>query len=237
MPAFFYQGELLEGKSIYLSEEESLHCTKVLRLQKQNYVEVLNGQGAVYRGVISGDGKKKVCVDLLNELSGTNSKRDYYLHVAIAPTKNTDRIEWFVEKAVEIGIDQISFFHSIHSERKKIRTDRCIKRAISALKQSKNPILPKINELVSFGEVIENVKETQKFLAFEKSETSESLLKSLQKKSSYFVIVGPEGGFHETEINLAKEQDFVLASLANFTLRTETAGISICSMVNALHLL
>lgn len=236
MPAFYYDGELAENESIYLSEEESLHCTRVLRLQKQDQIEVLNGRGQLFSGVIISDAKKKVGVALKTHVINKNNSRDYFLHIAIAPTKNTDRIEWFIEKSVEIGIDKISFFYSTYSERKKLRLDRLKKRAISAIKQSRNPLLPIISDVLSFEQVLKTATETQKFIAYARTETSSSLLKLIEPKGNYLVIIGPEGGFSEMEIDTALKNNFQLANLGNHILRTETAGISTCSMINAIHL-
>ncbi len=234
MPTFFYNGELLQNSRISLSEEESLHCIKVLRLQQRDNVKILNGKGQIFNGLLSNISKKKVEVELLEPQQVFNRK--YFLHIAIAPTKSADKIEWFIEKAVEIGIDKISFFYSKYSERKKLRTDRIKRRAISALKQSGNPILPEINELTSFEKTFENIKEDQRFIAFEKTKPNDSLLKQIDYENSYFVLIGPEGGFNKKEVELAIENGCQTASLANYVLRTETAGVATCSMLNAVHL-
>jgi 16S rRNA (uracil1498-N3)-methyltransferase len=234
MSAFYYQGRLAKDTSIQLSEEESLHCTKVLRLSSGDAVEIMNGDGQVFSGILAGHNKKKVGV-LLTKESKTHL-RSYFLHIAIAPTKNTDRIEWFIEKAVEIGIDKISFISSRYSERKNIRIERIQKRAISALKQSGNPILPQINDIIPFKQVFQNINESQRFLAYEQTETNESFFSKANLNGSYFVLVGPEGGFSEDELALAKNEECQLVSLGENRLRTETAGIATCFAINTKHL-
>jgi len=233
MTAFYYQGDLNLKDTIILSEAESLHCTKVLRLKNGGQVEIMNGQGKIFKGTIIKQEKKQVHVTL-EELKDA-PKRNYYLHIAIAPTKNIDRIEWFVEKAVEIGIDRITFISSRYSERKNIRLERIIRRAISALKQSGNPVLPAFSELTPFEKIIEATDENEKFLAYEQTQTNENLFLSTTLNSSYLVLIGPEGGFSEEEIALAKQKAFNLVSLGENRYRTETAGVTTCYTMNVKH--
>lgn len=233
MTAFYYQGELNLKEIIILSETESLHCIKVLRLRNGDQVEIMNGMGKIFKGTIIKQDKKQVQVELFE--AKDIIKRDYYLHVAIAPTKNIDRIEWFVEKAVEIGIDRITFITSRYSERKNIRLERIIKRAVSALKQSGNAVLPEFSNVTPFKKIIEATDEKEKFLAYEQTQSNKNLFSSATLNSSYLVLIGPEGGFSEEEIALAKQKEFNLVSLGENRFRTETAGITTCYTMNVKH--
>jgi 16S rRNA (uracil1498-N3)-methyltransferase len=159
-------------------------------------------------------------------------KRNFHLHIAIAPTKNIDRFEWFLEKATEIGIDEITPLLTSHSERKTINAERLEKILVSAMKQSLKAYLPQLHELTTFKELIINNKTENKFIAY-CDEIQKIHLKDLATKgNNTLILIGPEGDFSPEEIKLAIENGFKVVSLGESRLRTETAGIVACHIVN-----
>ena len=230
----FYQPKIKEGIH-FLDEEESRHCVKVLRLKEGEKIIVLDGIGGRYTVNITHANHKKCEFELMK--SEQFALPNYYIHIAIAPTKNIDRTEWFVEKAVEIGIQEISFFFSDNSERKHFKTDRVIKKAISAMKQSLKMYLPTINEPVKLSDFIkrENKIGTQRFIAYVDQTNPDLLYKSVQPKQNYIVLIGPEGDFSEEELALAISHQFVKINLGESRLRTETAGIAASHILNLIN--
>jgi 16S rRNA (uracil1498-N3)-methyltransferase len=161
-------------------------------------------------------------------------KRNHYLHLAVAPTKNTDRFEWFLEKATEIGVDEITPILCEHSERKVIKDDRLEKVVISAMKQSLKAYLPKLNPLTPLKDLLNAEFEGKKFIAHCYDLDKRELKNELTESSSHLVLIGPEGDFSEEEIQLAITQQFIPVSLGESRLRTETAGVVACHTVNLL---
>lgn len=229
----FYLPGFTPGEINELPEDESKHALKVLRLSSGDIIEVTDGKGSVYLCEVK-DSDFKAC--RFKVLSQTTSKpKGYYIHVAIAPTKNADRIEWFVEKCIEIGIDEISFIQCSRSERKNINLDRIEKIAVSALKQSQTTIFPVLNPLVSFKSFIESCKDDHKFIGYLSEEHKELLQKIAPINSRYCILIGPEGDFTQDEVSLAFKNNFKPASLGNSRLRTETAGIAACHIFNIIN--
>ena len=229
----FYCPQILR-KDYFLLDEEARHCYKVLRKRAGEVIQITDGQGTFYDGKLTSLSSQKCEFEIINAKSV--KKPSFNIHIAIAPTKNIDRTEWFVEKSVEVGIDEISFLQTSYSERKKINTERIRKKTISAIKQSKRACLPKINELQKLTDLLKHPLPEQKFLAHLESDSTPYLMESASKSSHYLVLIGPEGGFSEEEILLVKKNDFQLVKLGDHRLRTETAALVACTTLNMINL-
>jgi 16S rRNA (uracil1498-N3)-methyltransferase len=226
----FFQPEI--EKKHFLNEEDSRHCVKVLRKNTNDIIHVVDGIGGLFECKISKPHEKKCEFTIISEQKNFQ-KRDIYLHIGIAPTKNADRIEWFIEKCVEIGIDEISLIQTKHSERKHQKIERLEKIAISAMKQSLKAYLPKINDLMTFESFLKNVNQNQKLIAH-LTDDAQPLVKVLEPKSSYCLLIGPEGDFAKDEVSKAQLAGFQVVTLGNSRLRTETAGVVACTIFNLL---
>ena len=224
----FYQSDI--EKTPILSEEDSRHCVKVLRKNIKDKIHVVDGVGGLFECEIVKSHEKKCEVKILS-VEREFEKRNHYLHIAIAPTKNADRIEYFIEKCVEIGIDEITLIQTKHSERKNQKTERLEKIAISAMKQSLKAYLPKINELVDFEKFIKNANFEAKFIAH-LTDDAKPLKEVVADKKEVLMMIGPEGDFTKEEIGMAKQIGFQVVTLGNSRLRTETAGVVACTVVN-----
>jgi 16S rRNA (uracil1498-N3)-methyltransferase len=218
--------------SSFLSEEESFHAIRVLRLKVGVVIHLLDGRGTRYAAKISTIEGKKVAFTGL-EVVKSETKPSYTIHLYVAPTKQMERMEWMVEKCGEFGIHGIHFFASKNSERKEIKLQRLEKTAISALKQSKNLILPKITGLHTFEEILAN-EGGEKLFAFIGNPPVAVLSKVATKDREYHVLIGPEGDFTEKESEELKINNWKPFSLGKSVLRTETAGIAVC---HGLHIL
>lgn len=231
----FYDPEI-SGDFHVLNEEESKHCTKVLRLGNGDEIYLTDGKGNMYKTEIMELHQKKTILKIL-ETFPEYGKKSYSLQIAIAPTKNTDRLEWFIEKATEIGIDEISPVICKNSERKFIKPDRLNRIAEAAMKQSYKAYHPIINEQTDFVKFIkQSLNYEQKFIAHCEDEYEKIYLgKILKKNSSAIVLIGPEGDFNPQEIELAKAAGFIPVSLGESRLRTETAGVVACGIVSVIN--
>jgi len=218
----------------FLNEEESRHCAKVLRLQKDDLIEVVDGKGCFYHAKISVPDPKKTRFVIL-ESQPEFYKRNHYLHIAVAPTKNIERLEWFIEKATEIGIDEITPILCQHSERKIINHERLNKVITSAMKQSLKAYHPKLNQLVNFSFLVKAEEKAQKWIAHCEDTKKVSIKEALLPQKKYLVLIGPEGDFSPQEINLALENGFEAITLGSSRLRTETAALEACFEVNFLN--
>lgn len=221
----------ISGTEYILNEEESKHCVKVLRLKQNDIIYLVDGNGGFYKAAISSISGKQCHLKII-ETYKAYGKRNYRLHVAIAPTKNIDRIEWFVEKATEIGIDEITPIICQRSERKIIKTERLEKIAIAAIKQSVKAYLPKINETLSFIDFIKRQNTTLKCIAHCLPENKQNLKSIIKSSNDILILIGPEGDFTSQEIELALKHNYIPVSLGESRLRTETAGITACVTVN-----
>lgn len=215
--------ELNEGEYYSLNKEESTHCIKVLRLREKDIICLTNGLGRFVFAEIS-DANPKNCSFVVNEVKDEYGKRDFRVHIAVAPTKNMNRMEWFLEKAVEMGVDKISFFIGEHSERISIKRERLEKIMISALKQSLKAYMPELNENADFRELV-NSNETKKFIAYCKPDGRTSIKESYNKGEDVLILIGPEGDFSEKEVGLALNNGFQAITLGESRLRTETAAL------------
>lgn len=227
----FYQSDI--EKTPILSEEDSRHCVKVLRKNIKDKIHVVDGVGGLFECEITKAHEKKCEVRILS-VKRDFEKRSHYLHIAIAPTKNADRIEYFIEKCVEIGVDEITLIQTKHSERKNQKTERLEKIAISAMKQSLKAYLPKVNELIDFEKFIKLVETEAKFVAH-LTDYAKPLKEVVVDKSNVLLMIGPEGDFAKDEIQLAQSSGFQVVTLGNSRLRTETAGVVACTIVNTFN--
>lgn len=213
----------INGNTANLTPDESWHCCKVLRCKAGEQIHIIDGLGAFYKGELI-TATEKQCVAHITEGPVYQKKRNYHLHLAIAPTKQIDRIEWMVEKAVEIGIDELSFLKCKNSERVNIKIDRIKKIVESAVKQSKQALIPKVNDLEEFKKVATGLADIKLIAHCEEGVKAE--LKSIEfKDRKVLVLVGPEGDFAKQEIELAKTAGFKPVSLGDTRLRSETAGL------------
>ncbi|KGN81120.1 16S rRNA methyltransferase [Porphyromonadaceae bacterium COT-184 OH4590] len=218
----FYTHNILDTG--VLSEEESYHCIKVLRMKTDDTIGIIDGIGNMYEARIVLADTKHTRVEILS-VQQDFGKRNYSLHLAVAPTKNIDRFEWLVEKSVEIGVDCITPLNCRFSERRTIKLERIEKIALSAAKQSLKAYLPKINHMTDFADLVSQSAESQRFVAHCYNLPKENLLKICKSQQSTLVLIGPEGDFSEQEIEHALRIGFRSASLSDSRLRTETAGV------------
>ena len=221
----------ISGDSLVLNETESRHCVKVLRLGKGGQVQLVDGKGGFYHAQIEIPDQKKCQLKII-EAETAYQKHGYSLHIAIAPTKNTDRIEWFIEKATEIGIDEITPLLCRFSERKNIKVERLQNIAVSAMKQSLKAYLPKVNALQKFNDLIKQPFNGNKFIAHCYAGEKAALKEKIKPGDKVLILIGPEGDFSPEEVGIAKEHGFIEISLGNSRLRTETAGIVACHTVS-----
>ncbi len=213
-----------------LSEEESQHAVKVLRLQVGDEILVVDGIGGFYKARITNPHPKHCGFEIV-ESRNDSGKRDYKLHIAIAPTKNIERLEWFIEKATEIGIDEITPIVCRFSERKIVKEERLEKIIVSAAKQSVKALFPRLNPLCTFDELLKTQSASQKFIAHCYNEEKRLLQNEIQKLKDILILIGPEGDFSKEEVEKAISLGFVPVSLGESRLRTETAGVFACSTV------
>jgi len=229
----FYCPKIL-NQEYFLLDEEARHCYKVLRKKQGDIIHITDGKGNFYDGRLTSLSPQKCEFEITNTQPA--QKVDYQIHIAIAPTKNIDRTEWFVEKCVEIGIDEISFLQSSYSERKKINTERIKKKAVSAVKQSIRAYVPKINELQKLGDFLKLPFPSDKLVAHLQDNTP-YLHKVVKKSDHYTLLIGPEGGFSTEEMIQIKSKGFQPVKLGDHRLRTETAGVVSCATLNMINLL
>lgn len=224
MKLFF--GEIHHDTAI-LNEEESHHFAKVLRGNEGNLVHVTDGKGNLAEVEITSISKKAVEGKIV-DLKTNFEQKNYYLHVAIAPTKTMERLEFFLEKATEIGIDEITFLQTFHSERKNIKIERIEKIVQSATKQSLKAYLPKVNDLIKFNEFIKQDFESfTKCIAHCESDIERTPLRRVLENNpqKILILIGPEGDFSRDEILTAEEHNFTGISLGHQRFRTETAAL------------
>ncbi|WP_421876999.1 RsmE family RNA methyltransferase [Marinoscillum sp.] len=228
---YFYQPDIAKGIH-ELPEDEHQHCTRVLRKTSGDEVGIFDGVGGMYKVLLTEVSKKQTKFEIVE--SRQLVRKSFYNHIAIAPTKNMDRIEWFVEKACELGVDEISFLLTKNSERDKLRIDRLEKKAVSALKQSKSGYLTKINELVKLDQFLSQTPSDLKFIAVVE-ENLPYYAEVLQQDRNVLTLIGPEGDFTQEESKSAVASGFRKISLGKSVLRTETAGLMASHFVNTIN--
>ena len=229
----FYTPDIT-SKTYTLSEEESKHCIKVLRLQKGSALYLVDGRGGLYEAIIDDPHPKRTSLIILKTRENYG-KRNHYLHLAVAPTKNIERFEWFLEKATELGIDEITPLICERSERKELKTDRLNKVITSAVKQSIKAYHPKLNGPVAFKDFIVSATRSHKFIAHCIDNKKFTLKEKIELNSDYLVLIGPEGDFSQAEVNAAQAAGFLPINLGTTRLRTETAALEACFEVNFLN--
>ncbi len=228
----FYNPNISENlKEITFDKEESRHIIKVLRMKAGDTFKITNGKGSFFDAQILNDNPKGCLVKIISEEK--QPPLPYQLHLAVAPTKLNDRYEWFLEKATEIGITEITPIICDHSERKTIKPERYEKIVQSAMKQSLKAFMPRLNEAISFKEFIadKSASKAVKCIAHCEETDKKSLKSVLLPKEKYLILIGPEGDFSIEEINIAKKAGFIPVALGESRLRTETAAIVACHSV------
>ncbi len=224
----FFHPEVSEGdKEVVFPKEESRHIVKVLRKKVGDQLHLTNGKGWLFTTQLIVTGQNKCMARILS--SEKEPPPSYHLHMAVAPTKMNDRYEWFLEKATEIGVHEITPIICEHSERKVVKLNRFERVLQSALKQSLHTRFPNLNEPVSFSDFSLQPRKGQKFIAHcENTEDKNLLSKRIEKNSEVTILIGPEGDFSQQEIELALEKGWEAVSLGSSRLRTETAAIVAC---------
>lgn len=225
----FYTPDILTNNE--LPDEEAGHCLRVLRLTTGDKITLTDGKGSFYEAEIAAHTNKRCTVNILSS-SLQEPLWTGHLHIALAPTKNMDRMEWLVEKITEIGVDEISFLNCRFSERKVIKLERIQKIVVSAIKQSLKARLPILNEMTNFADFVNRDFVGQKFIAHCYEQDKKILKDELNAGSDAVVLIGPEGDFSEEEVDMAMKQGFVPISLGPSRLRTETAALVACDIMN-----
>ena len=226
---FFYAPDVAVDAE--LPADEAAHCLRVLRLQAGDEIRLTDGKGMFYKAEITTATGKR-CLFKVLEAVPHPKEWSGHLHLALAPTKNMDRTEWFAEKATEIGFDELTFLNCRFSERKVIKTERISKILVSAIKQSLKARLPQLNEMTDFNKFITQPFPGQKFIAH-CYEGEKPLLKDMvHPGEDALVLIGPEGDFSEEEVRKATENGFIPISLGKSRLRTETAALVACHILN-----
>ncbi len=222
------------NQHIGLNDEESRHCTRVLRLSEGQQVIVTNGKGSWVRAsIIIADHRRVVLQQISRE--DQFGKRSYHLHMAVAPTKNIDRFEWFLEKSTECGIDEITPIICEQSERRIIKPQRLEKIMAAAMKQSLRAYLPKLNPAIDVQTFLKQQAGGQTYIAHCIATNRTNLANDYKAGSDTVIMVGPEGDFSGTEIEAAISKGFRPISLGAERLRTETAALALCIQVNTMN--
>jgi 16S rRNA (uracil1498-N3)-methyltransferase len=229
----FYAPEL-QGDRYFLDQQESKHCIKVLRMQTGDTILLTDGAGGLYTAKLENEDPRRCEVSIIKSQKGYG-KRDYHLHIAIAPTKNIGRLEWFLEKATEIGIDEITPLICQRSERKVVKPDRLVKVITSALKQSLKAYHPVLNKQTSFESFLNDKHEGDKYMAYVEEGDHPALQSLYEPERNVTILIGPEGDFSPEEVVQARKNGYKTVSLGKSRLRTETAGIVACHTIALLN--
>ncbi|BAO77539.1 16S rRNA (uracil(1498)-N(3))-methyltransferase [Winogradskyella sp. PG-2] len=226
----FYNPNISENDSNFnFDKDESRHIEKVLRKKSGDTLYITNGNGWLFEAELTLAEPKHCSVNIISKLLQT--KRSYNLHLAVAPTKINDRYEWFLEKATEIGIETITPIICDHSERKVVKTERFEKIIQSAMKQSLQCYLPKLNAPIAYKDFINQDFSGQKFIAHCEDTDRKSLKLLLKTDEDCIILIGPEGDFSVKEIEIALQHNFIPITLGETRLRTETAAIAACHSI------
>ncbi|MEN8811304.1 MAG: 16S rRNA (uracil(1498)-N(3))-methyltransferase [Flavobacteriales bacterium] len=219
---------------LFLEKEEHIHATKVLRKKEGDILSVMDGKGGLFECKLIQISSKKSLVEILGSKKFDKTNR---LHIGIAPTKNNNRMEWFLEKATEIGISEITPLLCSRSERKVLKNERMHKIILAAAKQSKSFHVPVLNEMISFSSFVKKVESKQKFVAHCEEDSEKKTLHNhnLLNTESTVILIGPEGDFTAKEIEEAKSHNFEELSLGESRLRTETAAMVACAYYNLIQ--
>jgi 16S rRNA (uracil1498-N3)-methyltransferase len=228
----FYQPDIPKGIS-HLNEDESRHAVKVLRMKAGDPLLITDGQGAFYEATIALADSRACSFTIVEQK--LSPARSFSIFIAIAPTKNIDRTEWFVEKAVELGIEQIHFIRCKNSERKTVNIERIQKIIVSAMKQSGQAWLPTCSEMKPYSEAL-SLTADQKFICYVDDQNPDQLKSMAKPNQKYLVLIGPEGDFQKEELEQAIQHGFQKVSLGTNRLRTETAALAACLTLNLINL-
>lgn len=228
----FYQSGIF-GKTINLDEKESKHCIRVLRLKKNDRVWVTDGLGTMYITYVSDD-NPKTCILTIEEIIQNYHSRHFKLHIAISPLQQVERFEWFLEKATESGIDEITPILCEHTEKKHINSERLQKILISAMKQSLKAKIPQLNPLIKLSDFIKKDFNGLKGIAYCRNERIH-INDWYKPNTDCIILIGPEGDFSDNEVELAIKNSYTGINLGNNRLRTETAALTACIAVNLLN--
>lgn len=229
MQIFYAPG--IDGNTYTLDENESKHIIRVLRMKKGTPVRLIDGKGNLYEGIIENPDQKN-CSISINDIIRDFEKRDYKLHIAISPLKNSDRFEWFIEKSVEIGVDEITPLICRNSERTTVKTERVNNLIISAMKQSLKATKTKLKDPATFSDFIKSNYNGKKMIAHCHNTLSRKKISGVYSKGeNAIILIGPEGDFSEEEISVAEQNGFHPVHLGSSRLRTETAGLAACHSI------
>ena len=229
----FYTADI-NSNEYTLSKEESKHCVMVLRKTIGDEVNLIDGKGGFYTARITNDNVKSCQLEIVS-VEKEFGKSETHIHLAIAPTKSNDRFEWFLEKATEIGINEITPIICDNSERKVLKLERMNKILVSAMKQSKRAYLPKLNDIIHYKTFIQSNFNEDCYIAHCFDDEKPQLKNTLNKGKDSLLLIGPEGDFSTNEIQLAVENNFKAVSLGSSRLRTETAGVVACHTINLIN--
>jgi len=232
MPVFYTSQ--IDHEEAMLSEEESRHIIKVLRMAVGDPVDIVDGMGNYYTGKIRVPDPKACQVSIRN-VTSDYLQREYYLQIAIAPPKSTERFEWFLEKATEIGVDEISPIICERSERNHIRHDRSQKILIAAMKQSGRALLPRLNREISLGEFLKQSVADVKLIAHCHTSPDQQIDSEPLMNRKWIILIGPEGDFTPGEIEASRQKAYREINLGEAVFRTETAGIIACHTISLLY--
>ncbi|MDR1414991.1 MAG: 16S rRNA (uracil(1498)-N(3))-methyltransferase [Odoribacteraceae bacterium] len=223
-----------DGGDYLLPEEESRHCVKVLRLAAGDCLSITDGRGGLFLcRVVRADAKR--CEITCVERTKGDDRRAFGLHVAVAPTKNIERFEWFLEKCTEVGIDEVTPLLCDRSERRIIHPDRLEKIIVAAMKQSLKTYLPALHPLTPVREFLRRPRESSGFIAHCGEGERQPLHRLYSPGRDAVILIGPEGDFSPDEIRLAADNGFLPVSLGQSRLRTETAGIVACHTIHLVN--
>ena len=230
----FYYPQLDSSVSQFtFPEEESKHITKVLRKKEGDVLNITNGKGYLFEAKIISADLKNCRAEIFDTTKRHPTK--HWLHMAVAPTKLNDRFEWFLEKATEIGVNEITPIICERSERKTVKIERLRKVVLSGMKQSLQTYLPKLNDPVPFKDFIKQTHEGLLFIAHCEDEEKLDLKRRVAPDKNITILIGPEGDFSNAEIKDAYEKFFLPVSLGRNRLRTETAAVVACTVINSIN--
>lgn len=225
----FYTDPPVDNRCI-LNREESFHAVKVLRLSAGSTIHLTDGEGNLYTGIVNDPDPRHCSIEIITTKEGCD-KRDYRVHIAISPLKNHDRFEWFIEKSVEIGIDEITPLICRRSLKTRIKEERCEKLIIAAMKQSLKTTFTRLNKTTEFSAFVAGNFPGIKMIAHCADNELDHIGKLLSTGNDTLILIGPEGDFTHEEIEIAQRNSFIPVSLGTNRLRTETAGIVACHSV------
>lgn len=230
----FFQ-ENINSPLITLEPDESKHLCRVLRKKQGDHVFVTNGAGTLFECVILEANPKKTSLKVIDTIQV--ARDDFHIHLALAPTKSPDRMEWMVEKITEIGFHELTLLETMNSERSYLKTDRLEKKIISACKQSLKYRVPTLHSISKLDEILNSgeFEDYQKFIAYVDENHDHHLFDSAEPNRKYLVLIGPEGDFDSIEIQKALDAGFKPVSLGKARLRTETAGLATVQMLQTLN--